>query len=108
MKPRIEKQTTYIIRKGDGNLDLIMIRGDVAKHSRCNVDHTRKLGDEIFWEKCDMYMTKAKGLIIEFKHNDWDYSMPMGLRAINVEKSALFDSYLKDYRESVENKNVVR
>jgi hypothetical protein len=49
-----------------------------------NIPLSTKVGDNVYWLGSDFYMTKREGVVIEATPLFWDYSLPMGNRAILI------------------------
>jgi hypothetical protein len=95
----MEKQIHIIVKKSNGNLDVVCARfhgsninGTVMSHSEMS---SLKPGQSFSWNKSDMYMTKVEGIIVAKKQQDWDYSKPLGQRALNVIVEGDYDLNLK-------------
>lgn len=52
------------------------------KNKSTNINLHTKVGDSVYWLGSDFYMTKHEGVVTEAINLFWDYSAPIGQRAI--------------------------
>lgn len=82
----MEKHLRIAIKDQQGRIFKLTYRtplnSSYLPHSHCNVTSATKLGDNVFWHECDMNMTRRQGTVIELVSLVWDYSKPVGKRAI--------------------------
>jgi hypothetical protein len=92
MKNSIEKQSSYIVKCNDNRLRVYMSRDD-------NSGHDYKINDTISWTDHSVWTwPKYSGIIIAFRHNDWDYKLPVGQRCLNLNCSENFIDLLKSIK----------
>jgi len=80
-----EFQTIITIKDSHGDKHSIVIRGEVASHKNCTASHQSLLGEMVMWHSAIHYSwPKREGIVIKKEQRIWDYSMPIGQRAVKI------------------------
>jgi hypothetical protein len=59
-----------------------MVSASRMESMTTNITMNTNVGERVYWHECDMYHTKRSGVVTEAIPLIWDYSKPVGQRAI--------------------------
>ena len=83
---KIEKQIHIIVKKSNGKFDVLCARFNGSNVNGTVMTHEQmsnvQVGENFTWNKSDFYMSKVEGIVIAKMQQEWDYSKPVGQRAV--------------------------